>query len=174
MNYRVGDEVRIIRRLYGHEYEIGDIVTIKHVEQDADDIWYTGADDTDHAGGYWFQENEIEFVSRSIYKEGDEVWIKSNSNGLPGINLKAVLNRRYSIDQVWYGTIENNISDRWCIQEIDIIPLEFNSRDKTKYLDITECADCKTILTKIEDDIIYAECLGCLALYSISGDKLAA
>lgn len=175
MSYRIGDKVRILRELHGHEYEIMDIVTITHIDVDDydDTSWYTGVEDSNYAGGYWFKEDEIEFISRSIYKEGDKVWIKSNSNCLPGINLEAVLTRPYGREKVWNGTIEGR-GPSWVIKECDIIPLEFNGKDKTKYLDITECVDCKTVLTKIEDDTIYAECPGCLALYSISGDKLAA
>ena len=68
--FNVGDQVRITCVLSGHEFEIGDIVTINKVDHyDTNDSHY-------YASGWWFCDSECESVDeKSVVADPFEVWL---------------------------------------------------------------------------------------------------
>ena len=61
VRYRVGDRVRVVKNLSGHEFETGNIVTVESLDSDGD--IYSASNGTD----YWFiDDSEVELVSRTI------------------------------------------------------------------------------------------------------------
>jgi len=80
MKYKVGDKVRIIKKVHGHGFNIGEIVTINKVGSDDYDV------SNDNNDAYWVNDREVEGSGKTSKKVKAPF---TNSKMLNLISLKA-------------------------------------------------------------------------------------
>jgi hypothetical protein len=75
MKYKIGDEVRITRKISNHDFNIGDIVKIVDTDEQ-DNLQYRGAKKGEYSG-FWFSGLECESITDSydIHIESNGVYI---------------------------------------------------------------------------------------------------
>lgn len=120
MKFKVGDKVRITRKIYDHEFNIGDIVKI--IEVNYDTLWYLGKKD-EKSSNWWFSEDECEPTTEDSY----DIHITSNgvyTNCLYKKNGEIVSSSRAKLNQDSRDVFDIKEGARLCIERL--------SRDRVK------------------------------------------
>lgn len=117
--FKIGDEVRITRKISNHEFNIGDIVTIVDTD-DQDNLQYFGAKSGEYSkySKFWFSDLECESITKDLY----DIHITSNgvyTNCLYKKNGEIVSSSRAKLNQESSDVFDIKEGARLCIERLE-------------------------------------------------------
>lgn len=121
MKFKVGDKVRITRKIYNHEFDIGDIVKIVDTDEQ-DNIQYYGEKSGKYSK-FWFSEDECEPITKDSY----DIHITSN-----GVYTNCLYKKNGEIVSSSSAKLNQDSRDIFDIKEGVRLCIERLSRDKVK------------------------------------------
>ena len=118
--FKIGDEVRITRKISNHEFNIGDIVKIVDTDEQDNLLQYFGAKSGEYSkySKFWFSGLECESITKDSY----DIHITSNgvyTNCLYKKNGEIVSSSRAKLNQESSDVFDIKEGARLCIERLE-------------------------------------------------------